>query len=112
MIGNPHSEFVLCIYLFKCTHIVVSSEHTHTQSVVDKDEGGKSVVHSVPHLHFLPVLRLEPATFGLQIQLSNHSRNCPNTTITVQIDQLMHKRKNIYSTSQLTEIMVNNVINA
>jgi len=38
-------------------------------------EGGESAVHSLPppHLQLIPAgPRLEPATFGLRIQLSNH----------------------------------------
>ncbi len=40
--------------------------------VVGGYEGGESAVHSPPHLQFLPDLRLELATFGLWVRLSNH----------------------------------------
>ncbi len=35
-------------------------------------EGGESAVHSLPHLQFLPDLRLELATFRLRVWISNH----------------------------------------
>ncbi len=35
-------------------------------------EGGESTGYSLPHLQSLPDLRLEPTTFGLQVQLSIH----------------------------------------
>ncbi len=35
-------------------------------------EGGESSGYSLPHLQFLPDLRLEPAAFGLRVRLSNH----------------------------------------
>ncbi len=38
-------------------------------------------IHS-PHLQSLPELRLEPVTFGLQVQLSNHSSShCPFSSV-------------------------------
>ncbi len=81
----------------KCTHTAVSSEqtHTHTHTHTHRAVGspGSSwgfgallkgltsvmvlrveralVIHS-PHLQSLPDMRLEPATFGLQVWLSNH----------------------------------------
>ncbi len=67
-----------------------SSEHTHTHREHTPGAVGGSVpcsrvwpqswywrrrralvIHS-PHRQFLPDLRLEPATFGLQVRLSNH----------------------------------------
>ncbi len=41
-----------------------------TSVVVLKVE--ESAGYSLPHLQFLPDLRLKPATFGLQVRLSNH----------------------------------------
>ncbi len=42
-------------------------------------EGGERAVHSLPHLQFLPDLRLEPATFGLRVRLSKPLGPChPN----------------------------------
>ncbi len=67
----------------KCTH---SSEHTHTvnthpeQWAVNAAAPGEQLVpcsrrrehwlFTLPHLQFLPDLRLEPASFGLQVWLS------------------------------------------
>ncbi len=98
VLGNPYSEFVLCIYPIQSAH-THSSEHTHTPWTHTRSSGqpvlrrsgsswgfgallkGTSVVvlnveraldiHS-PHLQFLPDLRLEPATFGLLVRLANH----------------------------------------
>ncbi len=83
----------------KCTHTAVRSEQTHTNcehkpgaanavapgaqlgvrclaqgSHLSRGiEGGESAGYSInPHRQFLPDLRLEPATFGLQVRLSIH----------------------------------------
>ncbi len=62
------------------THTPVGSQSCDTRGAVGgfsvllsrgiEDE--ESAVHSPPHLQFLPDLRLEPATFGLRVRLSNH----------------------------------------
>ncbi len=90
--GDPYSELVLCIYPSKVhTH---SSEHTHTVNTHPEQwaaiyaaapgeqlgvrclaqgiEGGESAVHSLPPPTIPADQRLELATFGYRVQLSNH----------------------------------------
>ncbi len=94
--GDPYSEFVLCIYPIQSAH-THSSEHTHREHTVQWAaiyaaapgeqlgvrclaqghlsrgiEGGESAVHSFPPPTIPAGPRLEPTTFGLRVQLSNH----------------------------------------
>ncbi len=54
--GVPYSEFVLCISPIQV--------HTHTHTHTHRE-------------HFLPDLRLKPATFRLQVRLYPLGHNCP-----------------------------------
>ncbi len=90
--GNPYSEFVLCIYPIQSAH-THSSEHTPgavgshlccgargavgvqclAQGHLSRGiEGGQSAVHSLPPPTIPAGPRLELATFGLRVRLSNH----------------------------------------
>jgi len=65
--GNPYSEFV---QVSEHTLGVVSSEHTANSKNVVVALGDRLGVKCFAqgHLsHFLPVLRIEPATFGLPV---------------------------------------------
>ncbi len=98
--GDPYSEFVLCIYPILSAH-TQQWTHTHcehTPGAVGKwaaiyaaapgeqlgvrclaqghlsrgIEGGESAVHSLPPPTIPAGPRLELATFGLRVWLSNH----------------------------------------
>ncbi len=83
--SDPYLEFVLCISLIQLH--TDSSEHTHgavgshiaaapgeQQYLLSPCYWGlkRALVIYSPHLQSLPDLRLKPATFGLQVRLSNH----------------------------------------
>ncbi len=85
MCGDPYSEFVLCIEPSKC----INTEHPAGAVAAAPEEQlgvwclaqgshlnhgmkSESACHSLPHREFLPDLRIEPATFDLQVRLSNY----------------------------------------
>ncbi len=74
MLRRPGSSWGFGV-LLKGTSVVV----LRVESALD--------IHS-PHLQPLPDLRLEPATFRLQVQFSNHSlrHDCPLLFLRVELD--------------------------
>ncbi len=83
--GNPYFKFVLCICASKCTHR--AGAHTNAAAPGEKlwvrclAQGSQESwywrwrerwLFTPPPLQSLPDLRLELATFGLQVQLSIH----------------------------------------
>jgi len=86
-----YSEFMLCFSLH--THTPMSIEHKHSGqpfllgcpvsdyghkgTSVAGNEGGREHCSFTLHLHFLPVLRLQPTTFGFQVRLSNNLLQLP-----------------------------------
>ncbi len=96
--GDQYSEFVLCIYPIQSAH-TQQWTHTHTVNTHPEQwaaiyaaapgeqlgvrclaqghlsrgiEGGESAVHSLPPPTIPVSPRLELATFGLWVRLSNH----------------------------------------
>ncbi len=92
--GDPYSEFVLCIYPSKCTHTM--NTHPEQWAAIYAAasgeqlgslpcsraprrgiDGGESTVHSLPPPTIPAGLRLEFATFRLQVWLSTIRSQLP-----------------------------------
>ncbi len=79
--GDPHSEFMLCIYPSLCTHTAVGShlccgapgsswEVPCSRAPCRCIEGGENAVHLLPPPTIPAGLRLELATFRFRVWLS------------------------------------------